>query len=93
MNTETTVVSNETQVKEKVSTGKITGMRFIKAFGFYLDESRNEIGNRELVKSKMLEEFPGKSNSVEKWLDWYKGYFNMKKIKGYENAEPVKWNK
>lgn len=80
------------QPKEKVSTGKITGKRFIQAFGFYLDESRNETGNKEIVKQKMLEEFPAKSGSVEKWLDWYKGYFNMGKIKGYENAEKVKWN-
>lgn len=81
--------------KIKVSTGKTTGLRFIQGFGFFLDKYKDETNNRELVKTAMLEEYPAKAGSVEKWLDWYKGYFNMGKIKGFNQDKSlnVSWKK
>lgn len=77
------------QEKTKVSTGKTTGLKFIQGFGFFLDKYKDETGNRDLVKMSMLEEYPAKAGSIEKWLDWYKGYFNMGKIKGYNQDKSL----
>lgn len=89
-----TEIQVEKQEVVKVSRGIKSGLKFIQGFGYYLDKYKDEIGNREKVKQEMLEDFPRKSESVEKWLDWYKGYFNMGKIKGYNEDKSlnVKWN-
>lgn len=93
METET----QETQVQEaekvKVNIGK-NGMKFIQGFGFSLNEFKDEKNNKELVKNYMLENYPSKTESIVKWLDWYKGYFNMGKIKGFNTDKSlnVKWN-
>ena len=91
MKTETQVEESK-EIKVKTNIGK-NGMKFIQGFGFFLNEFRNEPGNRELVKSAMLENFPAKTGFIEKWLDWYKGYFNMKKIKAFQDCESITWNK
>ena len=79
------------EVKVKFNIGK-NGMKFIQGMGFFLDKYRAELGNRELVKLALLENYPNKIGSIEKWLDWYKGYFNMGKIKGFETSEKIVWN-
>lgn len=43
------------------------------------------------VKAIMLEKYPEKAETVEKWTGWYKNYYNMGKIKGFENPVKVLW--
>jgi len=93
INEETTVQEAGNEKKSKKSVGKTTGLRFISGFGFFLDKYRDEDNNKEKVKESMLEEFPEKKESIEKWLDWYKGYFNMGRIKGFEKSDPIVWKK
>lgn len=87
-------VTESTETKVKTNIGK-NGMKFIQGFGFFLDKYKDEVGNRDLVKSSMLENYPNKQESVEKWLDWYKGYFNMGKIKGFNQDKSlnITWKK
>lgn len=83
----------ETQVEkpEKVKTniGK-NGMKFIQGIGFYLDQFKDSVNNRNLVLQSLLENYPNKTDSITKWLDWYKGYFNMGKIKGFNQDKSLK---
>lgn len=81
----------EKQEKAKINIGK-NGLKFIQGFGTGFEKFRDEINNKDLVKNYMLENYPNKTESIEKWLDWYKNYFNMGKIKGFENAEKIHWN-
>lgn len=78
--------------KQKINIGK-NGKKFIEGFGFAFETFRNEENNRKLVEEYMLENYPNKIDSIVKWLDWYKGYFNMGRIKGYETPDKIKWNK
>lgn len=82
----------EAEVKSKKSVGK-NGLKFIAGFGFALDKFRDEVGNKNLVENYMLENYPGKVESITKWTEWYKSYFNMGKIKGFETAPRVDWKK
>jgi hypothetical protein len=95
MITENQVAETETQVQKPGNVGKTTGLKFIQGFGHFLTKYGNQAGNRDLVKMEMLEEYPAKLESVEKWLDWYKGYFNMGRIKGFNQDKSlnVKWVK
>jgi hypothetical protein len=85
------IEKQEVEVKEKISIGKVSGLRFIKAWGFYLEKFQNESGNKELVMMAMLEDFPKKEGSITKWTEWYKSYYNMGKINVV--IDKIKWVK
>jgi hypothetical protein len=88
-----TQAAEKQEVKSKKSIGKKSGLRFIKAWGYYLDQYRDTQNNKELVLKSMLEDFEDKKSSVERWVEWYKSYFNMGMIKGYESSPRVDWKK
>ena len=43
------------------------------------------------LQADMIAQFPEKEETVLKWTDWYKNFYNMGKIKGYENPVKVLW--
>lgn len=84
-------VEEKVEIKEKISIGKVSGLRFIKAWAYYLEKFQNEKGNKDLVMASMLEDFPKKESSITKWTEWYKSYYNMGKIVPVINK--ITWNK
>lgn len=64
---------------------------FIKTFGKIFFEYGNQ--GKQIVQQKMLELFPEKAETIEKWTTWYKAYYNMGKISGYETPEKISWKK
>lgn len=47
--------------------------------------------DKAALQAEMLTRFPGKEETVTKWTDWYKNFYNMGKIKGYETPVKVDW--
>ena len=45
----------------------------------------------EMLKAEMISRFPAKEETVVKWTGWYKNFYNMGKLKGYENPVKVNW--
>jgi hypothetical protein len=82
----TTVASNEIQTKSEKPKGG-----FIKTFGKIFSEFGTE--GKMVVQAKMLELFPEKAETIEKWSEWYKAYYNMGKITGFENPVKIHWKK
>ena len=82
-----TIESNEIQ------TEKVSKPGFIKTFGKIFQEFGSQ--GKEIVQAKMLEIFPEKSDTIEKWTEWYKAYYNMGKIPGYspDEAQKIHWKK
>lgn len=46
---------------------------------------------REALMAEMISRFPSKTETVNKWTDWYKNFYNGGRIKGYENPVKVNW--
>lgn len=84
---EVSVDSNE------ITTEKISKPGFIKTFGKIFSEFGSE--GKEIVQQKMLEIFPEKSETIEKWTEWYKAYYNMGKIPGFnpDETQKIHWRK
>lgn len=83
-----TIDSNSIQT---VTESKKIKPGFIKTFGKIFAEFGKD--GKSVVQSKMLEIFPEKSETISKWTEWYKGYYNMGRIPGYENPEKISWKK
>jgi len=85
-----TVVSNEIQTKTEE---KVKKPGFVKTFGKIFQEFGNS--GEKVVQEKMLELFPEKSETIERWTEWYKAYYNMGKIKGFSpnESEKIHWKK
>ena len=72
---------------------KVKKPGFIKEFGRIFSEFGN-LG-KEKVQEEMLKIFPNKSETIEKWTEWYKAYYNMGKIKGFspDESQRIHWKK
>lgn len=64
--------------------GVISGLGMLESWGKYFAQFAHTPGMREAVRMKMKEEFPNKHDSVDKWLDAYRGYYNKGKLPGVE---------
>ena len=63
----------------------------IHAWGEMFQTAAQDGLSREEVINTMKEKFPAKAGTIDKWVDWYKNYYNMGKIKGFENPVKVLW--
>jgi hypothetical protein len=83
----------ETVESNEIQTTKVKKLGFIKEFGRIFSEFGSQ--GKSVVQEKMLELFPQKSETIEKWTEWYKAYYNMGKIQGYNPDEDQKihWKK
>ncbi len=47
--------------------------------------------NKEEVVAYMTERFPQAAERIQKWVTWYKNFYNMGKIEGFETPTKVEW--
>lgn len=64
------------------SRGVLTGLGMLETWGKYFNEFASTLGGRELIRTKMKEEFPNKHDSVDRWLDAYRTYYNKGRLPG-----------
>lgn len=85
-----TIDSNEIVTKAET---KVKKPGFIKTFGRIFSEFGSQ--GKSVVQEKMLELFPEKSDTITKWVEWYKAYYNMGKISGYspDESQRIHWKK
>lgn len=85
-----TIDSNPIQTKTE---SKIKKPGFIKTFGKIFSEFGTQ--GKLVVQEKMKEIFPEKIETIEKWTEWYKAYYNMGKIQGYnpDESQKIHWKK
>lgn len=62
---------------------------FIKTWGRVFKELGTQGKDRVILEMKKL--CPDKKESIEKWVEWYKAYYNMGKILGHENPQKISW--
>jgi hypothetical protein len=88
----------EKEVKVKVAKekappknlGKVRGLKMLATWGqVYKDVGTEGI---ESVKAAMLEEFPDRAESIERWARAYRIYYNTGRLPGVDKpAEPIVW--
>lgn len=61
------------------------------AWGEVFSQAANENQDQAWVEQEMLARFPEKEETIRKWTPWYKNFYNMGKIKGFENPVKVTW--
>ena len=71
--------------------GQLSGMSMMEAWGFYFNKFIREIGGRAKIIEAMIAEFPDKIDSINKWVDSYKSYYNLGRLPGCK-VQPEKLN-
>lgn len=64
--------------------GALSGLGMLECWGKYFAKFAHQPNMREEIRQAMKEEFPNKHESVDKWLDAYRGYYNKGRLPGAE---------
>lgn len=67
--------------------GSGSGLGMLACWGKFFKEFAHQEGQREKIKNAMLAEFPTKSESINRWLDAYRNYYNKGRLPGVEVPE------
>lgn len=60
-------------------------------WGPVFTQAATEGRDRQWVIEEMKARYPDKVETILKWTDWYKNFYNMGKIQGFENPVKVSW--
>lgn len=88
--TEATTKEKVKRVKSTAHLGKIRGLKMLATWG----QVYKEVGEQGLdaVKAAMLEEFPDRAESINRWAPAYRIYYNTGRLPGVEKpATPILW--
>lgn len=67
--------------------GAISGLGMLETWGKCFARFAHQPSSRELIREEMKKEFPNKHESVDRWLDAYRGYFNKGRLPGAQKPE------
>lgn len=60
--------------------GATSGRGMLESWGYYFKEFAHQEGQREKIRAAMKAEFPTKHESIDRWLDAYRGYYNKGRL-------------
>lgn len=70
----------EKQPGEGRSPGTSTGRGMLECWGIFFKEFAHQEGQREKIRAAMKAEFPNKHESIDRWLDAYRNYYNKGRL-------------
>lgn len=91
MTTETAGTPKTDKVANTKGRGVNSGLKMLAAWGKYFTELGAQENGRQLVIDAMIADFPEKVESVNRWVDAYRIYFNTGRLPVAKPATPVLW--
>jgi hypothetical protein len=88
--TEATVPATAETSKVKAepkNKGKVSGLKMLAAWGHYFEKFGAQENGRQLIIDAMSADFPHKVDSILRWVDSYKGYYNTGRLPGVAKPE------
>lgn len=79
--------------KEAAKAEKQPRQSMAKGWGEVFHQAATESKDQAWVEEEMIRRYPAKEATVRKWTTWYKNFYNMGKIKGFESPVKVEWPK
>lgn len=76
---------------EKANQPKAVRNTMAKSWGETFHIAATEGKDQAWVEQEMLARHPNKEETISKWTTWYKNFYNMGRIKGFENPVQVNW--
>lgn len=64
----------------KKGAGQVSGLGMMECWGLYFEKFIREPGGRLEIINAMVAEFPDKVDSINKWVDSYKSYYNLGRL-------------
>ena len=88
---ETTVATENKKEVKKQNVGLVSGLKMLAAWGKNFQEFGNKPDARQNIINSMLADFPEKSESINKWVDAYKAYYNTGRLPVAKPEVKVTW--
>lgn len=89
---ESRTMEMDTRKRSGKAGGLVSGLGMMACWGLYFRTYIGSKDGRALIVAAMSAEFPDKVDSIKKWVDSYKSYYNMGKLPGCVKQEKkLKW--